>query len=78
MIDESSGIAERSDGLVVRGKFSYQSEITAELVKLILETGACDLPLLKTSAELHRPLIDGFLEHFNRKIPNSVNCVPIT
>jgi len=78
MIDESSGIAERSDGLVVRGKLSYQSEVTAELVKSILVTGACDLPLLKTSAELHRPLIDGLLEHFNRKTPNSVNCVPIT
>lgn len=77
-IYESSGIAERADGLVVRGKLSYQSEITAPLIESILKTGQCELPLLKVSAELHRPFINGLLDHWNISTPNTVSRLPIT
>ncbi len=77
-INESLGIAENAAGLVVRGKFSYQSEITAQLIESILETGQCELPSLKVSAELHRPLIHGLLEHWNKNMPNKSSRVPIT
>lgn len=77
-IYESSGVAERADGLIVRGKLSYQSEITAPLIESILKTGQCELPLLKVSAELHRPLINGLLDHWNKSMPNTINRVPIT
>jgi hypothetical protein len=78
IIDESSGIAQNSAGLIVQGKLSHQSEITAPLIESILKTGQCELPLLNESAELHRPLIKGFLKHWNRNMSNSVTCVPIT
>jgi len=77
-IDESSGIAERADGLVVRGKLSYQSEITTPLIESILKTGQCELPLLKFSAELHRPFINGLLDHWNKSTPNTISRLPIT
>jgi predicted dehydrogenase len=77
-INESLGIAENGAGLVVRGKLSYQSEITARIIESILETGQCELPSLKVSAELHRPLIHGLLEHWNKNMPNKGSRVPIT
>jgi len=76
-LDEAQGVARRSDGLEIRGRLDYQSEMTAALVGSILEEGSCDLPTLEESVALHRPFISALREHWNRA-GNSAASVPIT
>ena len=78
IINETDGLAKRSDGLIVTGKINYQSDITSTLIDSILDTGDCSLPSLKISAELHRIFISKMLEHWNKNKNPKEKYVPIT
>jgi hypothetical protein len=78
LIKEADGMARRSDGVEVLGHMINQSEMTANLVESILETGTCDLPTLEESVALHRILINGFLKHWQKAGNPKATFVPIT
>lgn len=78
IIDESLGVARRSDGLELDGRMMFQSELTAGIVDTILTSGTCDLPTLKESAELHRVFIRGMQEHWQQAGNPQATVVPIT
>lgn len=77
-VDEEEGIARRSDGIEIPGRIPYQSEISADLVETILESGRCDLPTLVESAAIHRVFIHGMQEHWKRMVDPAATSVPIT
>jgi hypothetical protein len=75
-IDEPSGIARRSDGLVVQGRVPYQSE--RRLVEDILVTGDCGLPSLQSVFDQHVLFISTMLEHWREREDDQADYVPIT
>lgn len=77
-INESTGSAMRSDGVEIRGRLEYQSELSGPLVESILERGSCDLPPLKESAELHRVFVRGMLDDWRSRNNPDATFVPIT
>jgi hypothetical protein len=54
---EQLGVAIRSDGLEVKGRIPFQSELSGPLVDSILKNGECQLPYLEESVEMHLSLI---------------------
>jgi len=78
LINEAEGIALRSDGAEISGTMNFQSEITAPMIDSILDTGYCDLPLLKDSAELHRVFIREMHRHWRQSGNPMATFVPIT
>lgn len=78
VIHEADGIAVRSDGLEILGRFSFQSELTAGLVESLLDAGKCGLPTFAESAELHRVFLSGMLAHWNRHMRRQDVSLPIT
>lgn len=78
-IDESSGIARRSDGLTILGTLNFQSELTSNVVQNILLKGICGLPTLNQSSELHKPFLINMLEHWKKQEEkNEDSFLPIT
>jgi len=77
-IVESKGIAERSDGLKINGKLSFQSELTSKLVETILQNGISDLPILSESILQHKIFIKSMLGHWNKSNNRNDKIVPIT
>lgn len=77
-IDETDGLARRADGVEIRGRMAYQSEMTGTLVESILERGDCNLATLEESAALHRVFIRGMQEHWTRTGRPGVAVVPLT
>jgi hypothetical protein len=78
MIKEAEGLARRSDGVEIPGRLKYQSELTADMVESILETGTCELPTLNESAALHRIFILSMLKHWRRSCNPDADFIPIT
>jgi hypothetical protein len=78
LVNEAEGLAKRSDGLEIKGRVLYQSEMAATLVESILGRGSCDLPILEESAALHHAFLHGMHEHWRRAGHPSALCVPIT
>jgi hypothetical protein len=78
LINEAEGMALRSDGAKISGNMNFQSEITAPMIDLILDSGYCDLPLLKDSAELHRIFIREMHRHWKKSGNPLATFVPIT
>jgi hypothetical protein len=78
LINEVDGFARRSDGVEILGHMTKQSEMTAHLVESILETGACELPTLNESTELHRILIRSLLQHYKSSGHPEATFIPIT
>lgn len=56
----------------------YQSQLTANVVKDIMNTGSCGLPMYDESAKLHMTLLRVFLDHLNKKTDIPVKQCPIT
>ena len=77
-IDEVNGFAINSDGKKLPGKLDYQSEITGELIELILNTGRCKLPILESSVHLHIKMLDALLGDWNVKMSGECEKLPIT
>ena len=77
-IDESCGIARRSDGLAVTGQIDLQSTLTAALIKDILETGKCGLPTIHESSALHYVFLKALQEQWNNQPDKQKNVLPIT
>ena len=77
-IKDLEGIAYRSDGFSIPGKLDLQSEITGNLVELILTTGACSLPNIKDSTVIHRKLIKALLKNWNSVMIDKKVKLPIT
>jgi len=76
-IDESDGVAHRSDGCSQPGVLEYQSAMTPRLVESILTSGTCALPTLEASVGIHRVLLQGLADHWVRS-GGRQNGVPIT
>ena len=76
-IDESEGVAHRSDGFSQPGALEFQSAMTPRLVESILTSGTCALPTLGASVGIHRVLLQGLSDHWARS-GGRKNGVPIT
>jgi hypothetical protein len=72
------GVARGPDGDTILGRIEYQSERTVGLVDGILAAGKCDLPTVDESIDLHRPLLDALIAHWNAVTGEDVDWVPIT
>ncbi len=77
-INETSGIAQRSDGISTTGRLEYQSEMSAGLLETILLTGCCKLPILAESVALHSVFIRSMQKHWVKAGNPSATLVPIT
>jgi len=78
LINEAEGLAISSDGAEISGNLNFQSEITADLIDSILDTGNCSLSTLKESAELHKIFINELHKHWNNFNNSSSAYIPIT
>lgn len=78
VIDESAGRATSPHGQEFLGHLSYQSELTAPLVKKILQNGCCDLPTLAESMAQHRLLLNSLLMHWNQNQRRQDSIISIT
>jgi hypothetical protein len=56
----------------------FQSNITNKLAEKILDDGQCELACYGESAELHRLMLGGFLEHMSTVLKEGVVLCPIT
>lgn len=56
----------------------FQSEKTQKIAKKILETGQCDLTTLDESVEIHKPLLNSFIDHLNKISNSKYSYCPIT
>lgn len=77
-IEESAGNCVGPVGQQLQGQISFQSALTAPLVKRILQSGRCDLPTLAESSAQHRPLLTALLQHWNQNQGCRDSIVPIT
>ena len=77
-IEESSGICTGPTSQQVNGQLSFQSALTAPMVKQILQEGRSDLPTLAESTAQHRPLLTALLTHWNQRQGCQDLVVPIT
>lgn len=78
LIEEAAGKAVGPNGQEISGQLSFQSALTAPLVKQIFIGGRCDLPSLADSAAQHRPFLDALLQHWNLSQSREDLLVPIT
>jgi hypothetical protein len=69
-------------GLLKRHEMScsmpFQSELTGSIVSSILDSGECDLPLLKSSSAEHSMLLAELLDFYNEVKGLAVTSLPIT
>lgn len=77
-INELAGTACSSMGEQLDGRIEYQSQMSARIVDNILERGACDLPSLDESSEMHAIFLDAMLSHWNHTQNRNDDFVPIT
>jgi hypothetical protein len=77
-ISEPGGVARRSDGMEIRGRMEYQSDMTAPLIASILTRGSCTLPGLEESIALHRALLGAMRAHWRESGHPGAAAVPIT
>ncbi|MDB4379554.1 hypothetical protein N9Z61_01755 [bacterium] len=78
VIEESLGRCSGPNGQKLHGQITYQSALTAPLVRRILQEGRCDLPTLAESTAQHRPLLITLLQHWNQSQGCKDSVVPIT
>lgn len=77
-VDELAGSARSSSGEQLDGRIEFQSQLSGRLVDNILQKGACDLPSLSESSEMHTRFLDAMLAHWNLSQNRNDDCVPIT
>jgi hypothetical protein len=78
LVDEQNGEATSSNGMSIAGKCEFQSQLTKDLVSLILINGTSNLPTLAQSAAQHRVFIKSLMEHWNLNMDNNLDNLPIT
>ena len=78
VIEESAGLVTGPDGQQLPGQLRFQSMLTTQLVKQILEERCCDLPTLVESTAQHRVLLTSLLRHWNQSQAFHDSMVPIT
>jgi hypothetical protein len=78
VINESIGVAKNSNGELIKGRLSKQSEITNFLIESILNEGNCDLPKIDESIFLHKKLISALLSDWRSKMSPKQYTLPIT
>jgi hypothetical protein len=78
LVDEVKGKALGPCGTTILGRCEYQSEITERLVDSILKTKNCELPSLEESSQIHRMMLNAFLENWNCVNRCNDTSVPIT
>ena len=77
-ISEVNGIAQKSDGSLIKGKLLYQSEMTGEFVETIVKTGCCELPTMREASDVHRIFIQALVNHWKQAGHPNATYVPIT
>ncbi len=78
LLNESTGTFIGPNGFDIPGRIEFQSEIAGRLVDQILLDGTCSLPKLSESAQMHKILIDGLLQHWNESQQRNDTILPIT
>ena len=78
LIDESAGCITGPANKRFEGQLSFQSELTAPLVKQILQEDHCELPTLPESIVQHRPLLSALHQHWIQCQGCQDSTVPIT
>jgi len=78
LLNESKGTFIDHNGVDIPGRVEFQSEITGRLVDQILLDGTCSLPKLSESAQMHKILIEGLLQHWNETQQRDDSLLPIT
>lgn len=56
----------------------YQSQITGLLIKQLIDTGTCDLPLFKNASQTHKKFIKSLLDSWNSNGGTDFSVLPIT
>jgi hypothetical protein len=56
----------------------YQSQLTGLLIKQLINTGKCDLPLFEHAAKTHKKFIKSFLDSWNLNGGTDYSALPIT
>ena len=78
VIEESAGKVKGPIGQQLHGRLCLQSELTAPLVKRVMQEGQCGLPSLTESLNQHRPLLTVLQNHWNQSHDCHDSIVPIT
>lgn len=63
---------------VIDFKVRFQSELTNEVVGLLLKNGGCNLTPFNESLQLHSPFLDSMLQFFNKHSDIALTKCPIT
>ena len=77
-IDEDAGIARLIGGVTVKGRISYQSELTGIVLDEILATRNCSLTNLSTAASCYKPIIVALEKHWSNSNQLSMCGIPVT
>lgn len=77
-IDEKKGLAVSSNGEIVQGRYTRQSEMTSKLVTRILTKKKINLTLLEESIKHHEIFLKEMLFHWNKNRGLNSIKVPIT
>ena len=59
-------------------ELKFQSQLTQDIVKNLVEDGSVNLPTYEESAALHKVMLEGFLEQYNRFSKERADLCPIT
>lgn len=78
LINESKGIAIRSDNYIINGDLVYQSKLTPKLVNNILLNKKIELTNLFESINQHSQFLSQLLLHWNKYMPQKKYKLPIT
>ena len=77
-INEQTGVASSSNGKIIKGGLSHQSDLTAIILKQIIETNDCDLPSFNNSYKNHMIFIKSLLLNWNKLKKRDDKVIKIT
>ncbi|GAA6133774.1 hypothetical protein NBRC116188_05630 [Oceaniserpentilla sp. 4NH20-0058] len=63
---------------VIDFKVRFQSEMSSEVVEMLLKKGDCNLTPFNESLQLHSPFLNAMLEFFNKHSDSALSKCPIT
>lgn len=78
LLDETAGEIKSSDGLLYKGVFERQSNLTTRLADMVINHRKLNIPKLDYAAKMHRIYIKAMLDHWNECQVTKSNFVPIT
>ena len=77
-LNESKGSCNFDNLFSINGSLPYQSELSTQLVIILLEKGICNLPTIKESLAQHRHLLRFFIDQWSMYNKQKLLFAPIT